>query len=313
MVNRSRQGAGAWGVLLAGGDGTRLQSLTARIEGDLRPKQFCRLLGGQTLLTQTRHRIRSVFGDDKIVTVVTKKHEPFYERELCDLRNGALVVQPENRGTGVAIAATILKLLELDADAIVAFFPCDHHYIDEVAFLDVVEAGIVTAQNHPGTIVLVGAEPTYPEVEYGWIEQAGPLPNDQIFAPARVRRFWEKPNLQTAQELQRRGCLWNTFVTIGRASKFIEMLCRATPNAMLKLSASIASGDLESCFRWIAPVDFSRDVLASQPEHLLVIQDATSGWTDLGSPNRVLDTLARSGGAPNWLESFHRADLLPTG
>ena len=42
----------AWGVLLAGGDGTRLQALTTRIEGDSRPKQFCRMLGDETLLTQ---------------------------------------------------------------------------------------------------------------------------------------------------------------------------------------------------------------------------------------------------------------------
>ena len=30
-----------WAVVLAGGDGTRLQSLTLKIAGDQRPKQFC--------------------------------------------------------------------------------------------------------------------------------------------------------------------------------------------------------------------------------------------------------------------------------
>jgi hypothetical protein len=43
-----------WAVVLAGGDGTRLQSLTLKIAGDSRPKQFCSIFGGASLLTQTR-------------------------------------------------------------------------------------------------------------------------------------------------------------------------------------------------------------------------------------------------------------------
>src|SRR5438067_802735 len=112
----SRQGPGAWGILLAGGDGTRLQCLTTRIEGDTRPKQFCRMLGDQSLLTQTRRRISPLFDPDKVITVVTKKHEAFYSRELSDWPPTAVIAQPENRGTGVALATTILMLRELDPD-----------------------------------------------------------------------------------------------------------------------------------------------------------------------------------------------------
>src|SRR6185295_13677360 len=103
-MGQPRRGAGVLGVLLAGGDGTRLQALTKRIEGDARPKQFCRILGDETLLTQTRRRISPLFDRDKMITVVTKKHEEFYSRELHDWPSTAIVAQPENRGTGVAIA-----------------------------------------------------------------------------------------------------------------------------------------------------------------------------------------------------------------
>src|SRR5260370_1151683 len=36
-----------WAVILAGGDGTRLRSLTRAIAGDDRPKQFCPILGSE--------------------------------------------------------------------------------------------------------------------------------------------------------------------------------------------------------------------------------------------------------------------------
>jgi len=305
----NRQASEAWAVLLAGGDGTRLQALTTKIEGDTRPKQFCRMLGDETLLTQTRRRISPLFETDKIITVVTKKHEEFYSRELNDWPRTAVVAQPENRGTGVAIATAILMLRELDPEAIVAAFPCDHHYRNEHAFLDVIEAGIVIARDNSDAIILLGAEATYPETEYGWIESVRAFPNGVSFAAARVRQFWEKPTLAIAHGLFCRGCLWNTFVAIGRASAFIDVLCLAAANPMLRLAAGILENDLVSAYRSTPSIDFSRDILASRPERLLVIRDAASGWTDLGNPNRVLDTLAREKIAPPWLKSIRGVEI----
>lgn len=302
----------AWGVLLAGGDGTRLQSLTTRIEGDARPKQFCRILGDQSLLTQTRRRISTLFDADRVIAVVTKKHERFYSPELNDWPQTAVIAQPENRGTGVAIATAILMLRNLDSEAIVAAIPCDHHYRNEAAFVNAVAAGIGVAQD-TSDIVLLGAEATYPETDYGWIEPVRAVANSTRFVPERVRQFWEKPTLATAQDLLRRGCPWNTFVTIGRVSTFIDVLCQAVPNVMLTLSAGLPENGLDSSYRLIPSIDFSRDVLASQPEHLVVIRDAMSEWTDVGNPTRVFDTLARERIAPAWLESIRGVEIPVAG
>lgn len=308
-MSQPREGTDVWGVLLAGGDGTRLQSLTKSIEGDTRPKQFCRILGDESLLAQTRRRISPMFHPGRIIAVVTKKHETFYSPELSDLPPAAVIAQPENRGTAAAIATAILMLRGMDPDAVVAAFPCDHHYRDEAAFLGVIEAGIEIARSSFDAIVLVGAQATYPETEYGWIEPVQALTSQARFATARVRQFWEKPVPSAARDLQRRGCLWNTFVTIGRVSAFIDVLCRTAPNAMLTLSAGVLRNELESSYRSIPLIDFSRDVLASQPQSLLVIRDAASGWTDLGNPNRVFDTLARERIAPAWLDSIRGVEI----
>jgi mannose-1-phosphate guanylyltransferase len=45
-----------WVVILAGGEGFRLRPLTRSISGDDRPKQFCAVVGTETLLGDTRRR-----------------------------------------------------------------------------------------------------------------------------------------------------------------------------------------------------------------------------------------------------------------
>ena len=97
-------------------------------------------------------------------------------------------------------------------------------------------------------------------------------------------------------------------MTVGRVGTFVDVLRDAAPDTMLTLSAGIMDNDLDSSYRSISSNDFSRDVLASQHNRLLVIRDAVSGWTDLGNPNRVLDTLARERIAPAWLESIRGLD-----
>jgi mannose-1-phosphate guanylyltransferase len=303
-MGHQRTTPGAWGILLAGGDGTRLQALTARIEGDTCPKQFSRILGDESLLAQTRRRISPLFDDDKVVAIVTEKHRRFYSREFHGSAQGAAIVQPENRGTAVAIAAAVLTLRDVDPEAIVATFPCDHHYSDEAGFLSVMEAGLFAARDVPDAIVIIGAEATHAETEYGWIEPTRKFAKDSHLASSRVRQFWEKPTLATAIGLQRRGCLWNTFVTMARVGTLIEILYQVAPDTIRALSSGIRQNDLDSAYQSIPSMDFSRDVLAVQPERLLVIRDAVSGWTDLGNPERVFEALARNRIAPAWLESM---------
>ena len=92
-----------WAVILAGGDGARLQSLTRKISGDDRPKQFCAFQGSITLLDQTRQRIALSVPNKYTLTVVTQTHERFYKPLFRDSAESRLLVQPINQGTAPAI------------------------------------------------------------------------------------------------------------------------------------------------------------------------------------------------------------------
>ncbi len=124
-----------WAVILAGGDGTRLKSLTRKIAGDERPKQFCSVLGGATLLEETQRRTALELAEARTLYAVNQLHEPYYVPNLGKLRKDNLVVQPSNRGTAPAILYSLLRIATRDPDAVVAFFPSDHYISDNRQFM----------------------------------------------------------------------------------------------------------------------------------------------------------------------------------
>src|SRR3970040_2406467 len=74
-----------WAVILAGGDGTRLRPLTRLIVGDDRPKQFCTVLGRETLLGQTVRRVGTTITPARTLLVLTRTHRRYYSSLLPDL------------------------------------------------------------------------------------------------------------------------------------------------------------------------------------------------------------------------------------
>jgi mannose-1-phosphate guanylyltransferase len=289
-----------WAVLLAGGDGVRLRELTRRIARDSRPKQFYRIIGEQSLFRDTRTRLDPLFIRDRQAFVFSRAHERYYRDDLTDAGESCVIEQPSNRGTGIAIILVLLRILQRDHDALAPFFSCDRFYADRDSFRLTIRSAVECAEHNPESIILVGADAEYPETDYGWIEPGVVVSNATEAPLSRVSRFWEKPSLQQAHALLGRGCLWNTFVTVGRATTFFEMLCSQVPEQVLAISRAITDNTLNVAYASLDTVDFSRDVLANLPHRSLVLRDRTSGWADLGSPSRVLDTLSRNGIQPGW-------------
>jgi mannose-1-phosphate guanylyltransferase len=297
-----------WAIVLAGGEGTRLQSLTRQIDGDSRPKQFSRIFGSRTLLGHTRERLRPVFDDDRVLFVVTQDHHKFYRNELAKVERANILEQPANRGTAVAIITSLLQLLQYKPDAIVGIFPSDHYYADNHAFAMSVKSAIRVSKAQYDSIVMIGSKPEWPEVEYGWIEPGDCLANRYNATIFRVNRFCEKPPLLEARKLMHQGGLWNTFVAIGRAGAFLNLLAATVMPTMTRIAHAVAHRDLGSVYGEIDSIDFSKDVLSHQSHSLLVMQDSASGWADLGHPERVIGTLDRHQIEPDWLSEIRRTN-----
>src|SRR5690349_3445615 len=184
-MNMTEHSQALGAIILAGGDGLRLSSLTYRVTGQQIPKQFCPLLGNTTMLEATIRRVSLSFPSHAILTVVTRSHECFYRSALAAVSPETMLVQPSNRGTAAAIVYALLKHEEVNPTAIVAVFPSDHYVSDDGVFMRHVALAVRVVSCFPWTIVLLGARPSGPDVDYGWIETAGPLEVAEQAIPVR--------------------------------------------------------------------------------------------------------------------------------
>ena len=284
-----------WAVILAGGDGTRLQSMTRAITGDNRPKQFVPVIGGATLLDQTRRRVALSVIPGHTFIVVTEKHRPFYHSLSHQISPGLLLQQPTNKGTAPAILYALLRVAQKSPKAIVALFPSDHYFADDEEFMSHVDSAFDAVQTQPETVTLLGITPTSPEKEYGWIEPERSVLGSAVRSITRVKRFWEKPSATLAVSLRERGCLWNSFVMVGRVDAMLRMTQAALPELYAKFAAlapAFETTALAELYSSINDSNFSHEVLAQRPQDLAVMRVSDVGWSDVGEPSRVLATLA---------------------
>jgi len=293
-----------WGVILAGGDGKRLLPLTRKITGDHRPKQFCAIVDGETLLDKTRRRVGRMIRPEQTLVAVTKTHERFYSSRVD---GETLLIQPENKGTTPAIVYSLMRLQELDPKAVVGFFPSDHYYADDEAFIAHVESAFEAAESRLGPVVLLGVVPGGLEVGYGWIEPGAPLKAQASGPVFCVRCFWEKPSLLLASALMARGCLWNSFVMVGRVDAFLNLIRRANPDLVEAFEAMRATlltpmeaATLSDLYSRIPVSSFSDEVLSWRPWEFAVLRCENLGWSDLGETHRVLSVLERKDVKPEW-------------
>jgi mannose-1-phosphate guanylyltransferase len=298
-------------VVLAGGEGTRLRPLVRHLCGDERPKQFSPLLGARTLLRQTLDRVGLLIPPERTVVVTLQAHTRYLDRELAAQPRPHVLSQPENRGTAAGILLAAQWIETRDPGATLVCFPSDHLVLEEAAFMEHVGELASFVEREPRRIVLLGAPPSQPETEYGWIEPGEPVGWTGQGPVHAIRRFREKPSKEAAEVLLRQGSLWNTFVFAARAAVLLSAGRECAPALYDRLAAlrAFTGGEHE---RWavrqayaLAPtVDFSRYVLEASPQMLAVSTLPGLTWCDLGSPERVVTMLARLGVSTPWLATY---------
>jgi mannose-1-phosphate guanylyltransferase len=249
------------------------------------------------------HRAAALAPLARTMVDVTQRHEVWWRdlREVLPAEN--LIVEPEQRGTGMGILRALLGILARDPQAALAILPSDHYFSNEEAL----SAGLRTAMAHtredPRHVLLLGIEPDDPDPELGYIVPASAAERNL----RGVRCFVEKPSARRARALIKQGALWNSFIIAADGHALLGMFERRYPVIVSRLKRSLEASvpetergdEVARLYDQLPSIDFSRDILVKNVDLLRVVPLPACGWSDLGTESRLHRTLCR-----------HRAEIL---
>lgn len=294
--------AHAWALVLAAGEGSRLQSLTTTESGVAVPKQFCSFGGGASLLHDALARAAAAAPPERTCAVVAKHHEAWWQSLGDDLAPENIIVQPRNRGTAIGILLPLLQILRRDAEATLIVLPSDHHVRNEGVLATRLRQAAAEAEGRRDCIVLLGFAPEEADPELGYIVPGG----ERGPTVHTVRQFVEKPSPASARKLIECGGLWNSFIFAARGQTLLRVFEARCPDVVSRMRAVVAMDagaavrqeQLRLLYEQLPSLDFSRDILEQSLDRLIVATVPACGWSDLGTPRRVAEALARYGAKP---------------
>jgi mannose-1-phosphate guanylyltransferase len=291
MSGQNRQ---VWGIILAGGEGKRLQSFIQARYGSDTPKQYCAFTGTRSMLRHTIDRAELFIQPERLLTLVSKQHFRYTHDQLADRPSGTVIVQPIRRETGPAILYPLLHVYQRNPEAIVCLFPSDHFVLNEQSFMKHIEFASEFVSDNPQSILLLGVIPQEPEGEYGWIVTGEEIACNSAKRVYTISRFVEKPDASTAHRLYQNGSLWNTMVVVSRAKTLLTLFETFTPTVYQAfweirdvLGLSCEARIVEEVFSKLPPMNFSYSILEKNPVGLRAVKVEGVYWSDWGDAARI--------------------------
>jgi mannose-1-phosphate guanylyltransferase len=287
-----------WGIVLAGGEGKRLQEFIRKRYGTERPKQYSAIIGKRTMLRHTLDRVERIIPPKQLQIVVARKHRKYLPEVLKEREKKAVLFTPENRESAASIYLALSHIYVRDPEAIITIFPSDHFIGEEERFLQYVELAISFSEEHPDYVVLLGIKPTEAIPDYGWIEPSKKFLHHKGNRFYRVVSFSEKPNLESAQQYFNKGWLWNSLVLAAKCETLVKMYrqhLECIYDAFKKAKTTYGTDSEESfiakAFAGIPSKNFSKSLLEEIPDNLFVLRAEGILWSDWGTKEQVLKDL----------------------
>ncbi|MEO5737411.1 MAG: mannose-1-phosphate guanylyltransferase, partial [Variovorax sp.] len=268
-------------VVLSGGAGSRLWPASRQAY----PKPFMKL-GGSTLLQQAIERGQACGTGD--LMVVTNKDHLFLTkdvlRQMADPPKATLLLEPKGRNTAPAIALAALQCTkDFGGETVMLVLSADHLVPDVDAFVASASQAFRLAEK--GALVIFGISPTNPDTGFGYVEVEHVSRNSQP-----VKRFVEKPDLETAREYLATGrYYWNSGMFCFTAGTILQALKDHAPEVLQAAEHAWASSttqdgatQFEAHAFGLQP-DISIDYAVMERASNVTLVPARFGWSDVGA------------------------------
>lgn len=281
-----------YGVIMAGGGGTRLWPLSRRA----RPKQTLTLIGGRSLFQMAVDRVRPVMPPERIRVVTVAEQLPLLREQVPDLPSFSFVLEPAPRGTAAVVGLAAVTLAAQDPEAVMCVLTADHFIKDEDLFRELLKVAYDAAGE--GKLVTLGIAPTAPSTGYGYLRLGEEILEAEGRPVHRVESFREKPDEERAREYVRSGdYLWNSGMFIWRVDRILEALGEHMPalRAGLDRIESVLGRDnerdlIKDVWEGLQPETIDYGVM-EKADGVVVVPAEGIGWWDVGSWDRLFELL----------------------
>lgn len=277
-----KRGANMYGIILAGGSGSRLWPLSR----ELYPKQLLNIISDKSLLQSTFERLTHCMDKSNILSITNTKHASNVKMQIQELTENPVVLsEPVAKNTAPAIAlATKYILQKTNEDPIILVVPSDHLIKDNEKFLATVKKGEKLAQE--GYIVTFGIQPDYPETGYGYINTLKPLE-----VGYKVKEFVEKPDIETAKSYLKAGTYyWNSGIFMFKASVMMKEFAKLAPEiAKITNSVDFINSKDIPFIEFDKMPSISIDYAIMEKSDKIALLKLESDWNDLGSWKSIYD------------------------
>ena len=264
-------------IILCGGAGTRLWPDSK----NNMPKQFIDF-GGWTLFKKTLERIKNPVFDSPIIST-NKKYLKITKNFLSKykIKKYSIVLEPFKKNTSPAIlSSTLLK--EIDFDQPIVFLPSDHLIENTNKFITEIKNNKTKLNND--NIFLFGIKPTSPSSQYGYI-----ITKKAKNSINKVDGFIEKPNVNKAIKLLKKGGLWNSGMLLAKKISIIKNFLYHDPTTLNLCINSVLKSKIQkniyylekSSFKKIKNISFDYAIL-EKASNINAIK-LNLEWTDLGN------------------------------
>lgn len=206
-----------------------------------------------------------------------------------------LIVEPEGRGTAVAITygAGVISQ-RLGEQSVIAAMPADHYMRPAAGFRHTLNKAMALTRGGQ-RLVVIGVTPTRPESGYGY-QKIGAAVGDGF----KVERFIEKPSPKLAARMVKSGrFLWNAGIFVTRTDALAAALKIHAPELADAMSAlpKMRGSALARAYRKLEFDSFDRVIVERSADVIGV--KASFDWHDVGSWEGLWEALR--GRTPNVL------------
>lgn len=278
-----------FGVIMAGGGGTRLWPLSRKE----RPKQLLNLSGKDFMINETLDRLSNSIPRENMFIVTNAVQAELMKKETKGrMQDDHILVEPAARNTAACIGYAAMEIVKKYGDGIMCILPSDHFIKNEKEFSAMIDAAIMTAEK-TDALVTIGIQPSFPATGYGYIKvKAGSetAVGDKYGKNySIVEEFVEKPNLETAEQYVKEGCYsWNSGMFIWKASTILSYMQKLLPDVygyLEKIGNAMNTPKerqvMEEVYPAIPKISIDYGIM-ERADNVLVIS-GEFGWNDIGS------------------------------